>query len=138
MVRPLIPLVLAAAALGCTPSRAQIVRTVGYGLAIEAGAVFTAAYVAQSPRQGIGDAATIAAPLVVAGIVEIVLGHAWPHHPEPPRYPSAQRPQPKRTTPLGAAARPRAVMNHVQGGAGVRVQVEGRRQGQRGDELSGM
>ncbi len=73
MVRWLIPLALVA----CTPSRAQIVRTVGYGLVIEGGAVFTATYVAQSPRDGVGDAAKIAVPLVVAGLVAIVLGRPY-------------------------------------------------------------
>jgi hypothetical protein len=87
MVRWLIPLALVA----CTPSRAQIVRTVGYGLAIEGGAVFAVTYAAQSPRDDIGDAAKIAAPLVVAGIVAIVLGRTWPQHPDRPRYQSAQR-----------------------------------------------
>lgn len=87
MVRWLIPLALVA----CTPSRAQILRTVGYGLAIEGGAVFAVTYAAQSPREEIGDAAKIAAPLVVAGIVAIVLGRTWPQRPEPPRYPSASR-----------------------------------------------
>jgi hypothetical protein len=87
MVRWLIPLALVA----CTPSRAQIVRTIGYGLAIEGGAVFTATYVAQSPRDGIGDAAKIAAPLVIAGLIAIVAGRTWPQRPEPPKYQSAQR-----------------------------------------------
>lgn len=87
MVRWLVPLALVA----CTPSRAQIVRTVGYGLTIEGGAVFAATYAAQSPREGVGDAAKIAAPLVVAGIVAIVLGRTWPQRPETPRSPSAQR-----------------------------------------------
>ncbi len=86
MVRWLIPLALAA----CTPSRAQIVRTVGYGLTIEGGAVFAATYAAQSSREGVGDAAKIAAPLVVAGIVAIALGRVWPQQAEPPRYPSAR------------------------------------------------
>lgn len=87
MVCWLIPLALVA----CTPSRAQIVRTVGYGLAIEGGAVFTVSYVAQSPHDDVGDAAKIAAPLIIAGIVAIVAGRTWPQRPEPPRYQSAQR-----------------------------------------------
>lgn len=87
MVRWLLPLALVA----CTPSRAQIVRTIGYGVVIEGGVVFTASYVVQGPRDGIGDAAKIAAPLVVAGLIAIVLGRTWPHHPAPPRDPSAVR-----------------------------------------------
>jgi hypothetical protein len=87
MVRWLIPLALVA----CTPSRAQIVRTVGYGLAIEGSAVFTVTYVAQSPRDGVGDAAKIAAPLIIAGVIAIVAGRTWPQHADRPRYQSAQR-----------------------------------------------
>lgn len=74
MVRWLIPLALVA----CSPTQATIVRTLGYGLAIEGGAVFAATYAAQSPRDSIGDAAAIAAPLIVGGILAIALGRTVP------------------------------------------------------------
>ncbi len=75
MIRVLIPLALVA----CSPTQAKIVRTIGYGLTIEGGAVFAATYAAQRPGDGIGDAAAIAAPLVVSGIVAIALGRTLPH-----------------------------------------------------------
>jgi hypothetical protein len=74
MVRWLLPLALVA----CTPTQAKIVRTIGYGVTIEGGAVFAATYAAQSPRDSIGDAVAIASPLVVGGIVAIVLGRTLP------------------------------------------------------------
>ncbi len=74
MLRCLFPLAL----LACSPTQAKIVRTIGYGLTIEGSAVFAATYAAQSPRDSIGDAAAIAAPLVVSGIVAIALGRALP------------------------------------------------------------
>lgn len=80
MVRWLLPLALVAA---CSPTQARIVRTLGYGLTIEGGVVFAAAYAAQSPRDSIGDAAAIAAPLVVSGIVAIALGRTFPRGPVP-------------------------------------------------------
>ncbi len=74
MVRWLLPLAL----LGCSPERAKIVRTLGYGMTIEGGVVFAASYAAQSPDDSIGDALAIAAPLIVAGIVAIVAGRPVP------------------------------------------------------------
>ena len=74
MVRWLIPLVL----LGCSPERAKVVRTLGYGMTIEGGVVFAASYAAQSPDDSFGDALAIAAPLIVAGIVAIVAGRPVP------------------------------------------------------------
>ncbi|CAN5719806.1 hypothetical protein BH11MYX3_BH11MYX3_32940 [soil metagenome] len=75
MIRWLLPLALVA----CSPTQAKIVRTIGYGLTIEGGAVFAATYGAQSPRDSIGDAVAIASPLVVGGIVAIALGRTLPH-----------------------------------------------------------
>jgi hypothetical protein len=74
VVRWLIPLAL----LGCSPERATIVRTLGYGMTLEGGVVFAASYAAQSPDDSIGDALALAAPLVVAGIVAIVAGRPVP------------------------------------------------------------
>jgi hypothetical protein len=78
MVRWLIPLALVA----CTPTQASVVRTLGYGLTIEGGAVFAVTYAAQSPNDSIGDAAAVAAPLIVAGIVAIALGRTLPQRAE--------------------------------------------------------
>ena len=78
MVRWLLPLALVAA---CSPSQARIVRTLGYGLAIEGGTVFAVSYAAQGPQDSIGDAAALAAPLVVSGIVAIALGRTLPRGP---------------------------------------------------------
>ncbi|MBA3465199.1 MAG: hypothetical protein H0T46_35035 [Deltaproteobacteria bacterium] len=74
MVRWLLPLAL----LGCSPERAKVVRTLGYGMTIEGGVVFAASYAVQSPDDSLGDALAIAAPLVVAGIVAIVAGRPVP------------------------------------------------------------
>ncbi len=75
MTRWLFPLLLVA----CTPTQAKIVRTIGVGLAIEGGAVFAARSAVQGPGDSLGDAAAIAAPLLVGGIVAIALGRTLPH-----------------------------------------------------------
>ena len=79
MVRWLLPLAL----VGCTPTQAKIVRTIGYGLTIEGGAVFAATYAAQSPHDSIGDAVAIASPLIVAGVIAIVAGRPLPVETQP-------------------------------------------------------
>jgi hypothetical protein len=81
VIRWLVPLAL----LGCTPTQATILRTVGYGLTIEGGAVVAATYVAQSPHDSIGDAMAIASPLIVAGVIAIVAGRPVPHETPHPR-----------------------------------------------------
>ncbi len=70
---------IALALVACSPTQAKIVRTIGYGLTIEGGAVFAASYAAQRPHDSIGDAMALAAPLVVSGIVAIALGRTLPH-----------------------------------------------------------
>jgi hypothetical protein len=72
---------LSLALLGCSPERAKIVRTLGYGMTIEGGVVFAAAYAAQSPEESVSEALAIAAPLIVAGIVAIVAGRPVPKRP---------------------------------------------------------
>jgi len=63
---------------GCSAERAKIVRTLGYGLAIEGGAVFAATYATSDPDEGVTTPLAIAAPLVVAGIIAIVAGRPVP------------------------------------------------------------
>lgn len=79
MVRWLVPLVLIAA---CSAEHAKVVRTLGYGMVIEGGAVFAASYAAQDPDDSITTSVAIAAPLVVAGIVAIVAGRTLPRAPD--------------------------------------------------------
>jgi hypothetical protein len=75
VLRLLIPLALVA---GCSAERAKIVRTLGYGLAIEGGAVFAAGYATSDPQDGVTAPLAIATPLVVAGIIAIVAGRPVP------------------------------------------------------------
>lgn len=75
MLRLLIPLALAT---GCSAERATIVRTLGYGLALEGGAVFAASYATSDPEDGVSAPLAIAAPLVVAGVIAIALGRPVP------------------------------------------------------------
>lgn len=75
MLRLLIPLALVG---GCSAERAKQVRTLGYGLAIEGGAVFVASYATSDPQDGVTAPLAIAAPLVVAGIIAIVAGRPVP------------------------------------------------------------
>jgi hypothetical protein len=75
VVRWLIPLALIA---GCSADRAKMVRTLGYGLAIEGGAVFAASYATSDPEDGVTAPLAIAAPLVVAGVIAIVAGRPVP------------------------------------------------------------
>lgn len=71
----MIPLALV---VGCSAERAKMVRTLGYGLAIEGGAVFAATYATGDPDDGVTGPLAIAAPLVVAGIIAIVAGRPVP------------------------------------------------------------
>ncbi len=67
---------------GCSAERAKMVRTLGYGLALEGGAVFAAGYATSDPKDGVAAPLAIAAPLVVAGVIAIALGRPVPsaHH----------------------------------------------------------
>jgi hypothetical protein len=63
---------------GCTAGQARVVRALGYGLAIEGGAVFAASSVTADPHASVGDAVARASPLIIAGIVAIVAGRPSP------------------------------------------------------------
>lgn len=63
---------------GCTAQQTKIGRTLGYGLAIEGGAVFLATYAQQNPHDSVGDAVVTASPLLVAGIAAIIAGWTLP------------------------------------------------------------
>jgi hypothetical protein len=75
VIRWLIPLALLA---GCSAERAKIVRTLGYGMTIQGGAVFAASYATSDPDDGVTGPLAIAAPLVVAGVIAIVAGRPVP------------------------------------------------------------